>query len=172
MEYFDLYDKSGQKIIKVVQRGTKLEQSEYHIVVNIWIRNSSGLYLIQQRNKAYDKRPFMWATTAGAVVTGDNSFITAIKETYEEMGISLNKDNLKLIKRYFVKDNFANFILDVYLIEEDILIKDLILDKLEVKDAKYVSMKEIKEQVINNTFIDYNEIVSQKDYFDLIEKSW
>jgi len=171
MEYFDLYDENGQKINKVVERGTMLEQSEYHIVVNIWIRNSSGLYLIQQRNKEYDKRPFMWATTAGAVVAGDNSFITAIKETQEEMGISLNKDNLQFIKRHFVKDNFANFILDVYLIEEDILIKDLVLDKMEVKDAIYASMKEIKEQVINNTFIDYNQIVGQNDYFDLIEKS-
>ena len=64
MEYFDLYNKDGQKINKVVPRGTKLLKGEYHIVVNIWIRNNQGQYLIQQRNKLSDKRPFMWAATA------------------------------------------------------------------------------------------------------------
>ncbi len=171
MEYFELYDKFGQKLNKKVLRGTKLGVEEYHIVVNIWIKNKDGKYLIQQRNKLSDKKPFMWAATAGAVVAGDSSFITALKETKEELGINLNQEELKLLKRYFVTDNYANFILDLYLIEEDILLKDLNIDKLEVKDCKYASIKEIREQVSQRLFIDYEKITKQIGYFDLIEKS-
>ncbi len=171
MEYFDLYDKNGQKIDKIVPRGTKLLDEEYHIVVNIWIRNNQGQYLIQQRNKMSDKRPFMWDATAGAVVSGDSSIITALKETYEELGIALQKDKLKFLKRFVVKDNYANFILDVYLIELDVLLKDLNIDIIEVKDCKYATMAEVKEQVKDNTFKDYDQIIKQKGYFDLIEKS-
>lgn len=171
MEYFDLYDIAGQKIGRQVPRGTKLADGEYHIVVNVWIRNSEGKYLIQQRNKLTDTIPFMWATTAGAVVAGDASKETAIKETYEEIGVTLIEDNLLFLKRYIVEDNYGNFMMDIYLIEQDVLLKDLTIDKLEVKNCKYFTMKEIKDLIKENKFWDYNKIVQQNDYLDLIEKS-
>ena len=94
MEYFDLYNKDGQKLNKKVLRGTKLKEDEYHIVVNVWIKNKEHHYLIQQRNKLSDRHPFMWAATDGSAVAGDSSIITALKETYEELGISLKEDKL------------------------------------------------------------------------------
>ena len=171
MEYFDLYNLNGQKINKKALRGTKLLDDEFHLVVNVWIRNREGLYLIQQRNKLSDKLPFLWDATAGSVVAGDTSRDTCVKETYEELGVIINKDKLKFLKRYIIKDDIGNFILDVYLIEEDILLKDLKIDKLEVKDIKYASMKEIREQVLQGKFSDYDTRVQQKGYFELIEES-
>ncbi len=171
MEYFDLYDSNGQKLNKIVPRGTKLQGDEYHIVVNVWIRNQKGQYLIQQRNKLSDKLPFLWDCTAGSAISGDTSLETAAKETFEELGILLNKEKLKFIKRYTIKDNYASFILDTYLIEENILLKDLRIDKSEVKDAKYASMKEIIEQLKQGKFKDYDKILKQTGYFELIEKS-
>ncbi|MCK5761275.1 MAG: NUDIX domain-containing protein [Candidatus Izimaplasma sp.] len=171
MEYFDLYNKTGQKLNKKVLRDTKLNNEEYHIVVNVWIKNNKGQYLIQQRNKLSDRNPFMWAATAGSAVAGDTSLKTAIKETQEELGIKLNPSKLKFLKRYIIEDNFANFILDVYLIKEDISLQDLTIDKLEVKDVKYASMSKIYEQVLQKTFINYINISKHKGYFDLIEKS-
>ena len=172
MEYFDLYSKTGQKLNKKVLRGAKLSDGEYHLVVNIWIRNNAGEYLIQQRNKLSDKVPFLWDTTAGAVIAGDDSLDTAIKETSEELGIKLNRDKLMFLRRYYIEDNHSNFLLDVYLANEEILLNDLVIDKSEVKDTKYASMQEIREQVISKTFKDYDVIIKQKGYFDLIEKSW
>ena len=171
MEYFDLYDKFGQMLNKKVLRGTRLEDGEFHLVVNIWIRNKNGEYLIQQRNKLTDRTPFMWATTAGSAVSGDTSIETAVKETHEEIGALLKKENLKLLKRYFVEDNFASYILDVYLIEADILLKDLKIDIEEVKDVKYSTMKDIHKQIALKSFVDYEYYVKEKGYFDLIEKS-
>ena len=172
MEYFDLYNKDGKKINKQVLRGTKLQDDEYHLIVHIWIRNNDNLYLIQQRNKEFDKVPYLWAVTAGSATVGDTSIITALRETLEELGISLVKDNMKFLKRYFTEDNYANFITDVYLINQDVLLKDLIIDETEVKDCMYSSIKEIEELVSEGMFWDYKKILKQKGYFDLIEKSW
>ena len=171
MEYFDLYNKDGQKLNKNVLRGTKLKEDEYHIVVNVWIKNKENNYLIQQRNKLTDKHPFMWAATDGSAVAGDSSIITALKETHEELGISLKEDKLKFLRRYVVKDNYANFILDVYLTKVELLLKDLKIDPVEVKAVKYSSMKDIEEEVTNKTFKDYERIIKQEGYFDLIEES-
>jgi 8-oxo-dGTP pyrophosphatase MutT (NUDIX family) len=171
MEYFDLYDEFGQSLNKKALRGTKLDVGEFHIVVNIWIRNSERNYLIQQRNKLSDKIPFMWATTAGAAVAGDNSLDTAAKETYEELGVLIDKKEFKFLKRYLIKDDFASFLLDVYLVEKDVLLKDLKIDEIEVKDVKYLSMQDILKQKDSNTFFDYGFFIKHKNYFELIEKS-
>ncbi len=171
MEYFDLYNETAQKIGKQVPRGTKLLNGEYHLVVNVWIRNEKGEYLIQQRNKLTDIIPFMWATTAGAVVAGDTSLKTALKETLEEIGVVLIKENLKHVKRYFINDDFGNYIMDIYLIEQNVLLNELLLNKLEVKKCKYASMKEIITMIKNKTFWDYIKISQDNNYFELIEKS-
>lgn len=171
MEIFDLYDKEFNMLEKKMERGTSNLPGEYHLVAHIWIKNSEGKYLIQQRNKLDDKVPFQWATTGGAAVTGDNSIHTAIKETYEELGIKVPKEQFELVKRYFCEDGIANFITDVYIIKQDILLKDIKIDTVEVRDVTYKTMEEIKEMINNNKFWNYERILARKGYFDLLEKS-
>lgn len=48
-EYWDLYDYKKNKINKVVKRGDKLKNDEFHLVSNAWIKNSKGEFLITQR---------------------------------------------------------------------------------------------------------------------------
>lgn len=171
MEIFDLYDCNFNKLEKKMIRGTGNNPGEYHLVTHIWIRNSKGKYLIQQRNKLDDKIPFQWATTGGAAVSGDNSIKTARKETYEELGLDIPKEKFKFIKRYFCEDGNANFVTDLYIIKEDILIKDVNIDNVEVRDATYKTMSEIKEMIKNKKFWNYERILVRDGYFDLLEKS-
>ncbi len=172
MEYFDIYDENGKNLHKRAVRGTKLKDGEYQLVVNVWIRNSENKYLVQQRNKVTDDIPYMWATTAGVVTSGDTSIQTAIKETFEEIGITLVKENLKLVNRYFVSDDYGNNIMDVYLIEQDFSLKTIVLAETEVKQCKFASMKEIRTMIKKQIFWDYEQISQDKDYFNLIEESW
>lgn len=39
MEYWDLYDYKGNKKDKIAIRGTKLNDDDFHLVVNAWIIN-------------------------------------------------------------------------------------------------------------------------------------
>ncbi len=171
MEYFDIYDETGKKTNKQALRGTKLQDGEFQLIVNVWIRNAKGEYLIQQRNKKTDDIPYMWATTAGVVTKGDTSLETAVKETVEEIGVNLVKENLQLVKRYFVVDDYGNNIMDVYLINQDIGLDELVIDNTEVKQCKLATIQEIKTMIKNKLFWDYEEIAQDKDYFKLIEKS-
>lgn len=171
MELFDLYDKEFNKLNKTMERGSRNDDGEYHLVVHVWIRNSKNQYLIQQRNKSTDKIPYQWACTAGAVKSGEASIEGAIRETKEEIGIALNRDKLTLCKRYFVEDSKANYIVDCYLYEEDILISDCEIDTVEVRDIRYESMVTIKEMIKNNEFWDAERHKSRKGYLNLLEKS-
>lgn len=171
MEIFDLYNNEGEKLNRTAVRGSKLNSGEFHAVVHIWIRNSEGHYLIQKRNKLTDKNPFMWATTSGWVQSSESSRITCVRETKEEIGIDIDQSQFKLLNRYFVENSHASYITDLYIATENILIKDIVLDKLEVSEVKYASLKEIKQMIKDKQFWNYERIIQRTGYFDLIEKS-
>ena len=59
MEYWDLYNYNGLKKKKKAIRGSKLNNDEFHLVVNAWIVNDKGEFLITQRS-ANKSHPLMW----------------------------------------------------------------------------------------------------------------
>ena len=44
------YEKESNKINKIVKRGEKLNDDEYHFVINFWIRNSKNEFLLKEKN--------------------------------------------------------------------------------------------------------------------------
>ena len=171
MEYFDLYDDQMNKLDKTMVRGGENQPGEYHLVVHIWIRNKNGEYLIQQRNKKEDLIPYQWGVTSGAVLVGETSFEGAKRELQEEIGVTVDPSKVILLKRYFIDHPKSNYITDLYLIEEDILLDDLKLDKVEVRDVAYKTMADIKKMIENNEFWDYERMLERSGYFTILEES-
>jgi 8-oxo-dGTP diphosphatase len=89
MELCDVLDATGTPTGRIVERGTVLPPDEYYLVVQVWIRNEAGAYLIQQRAHHLASAPGIWAITAGYVQTGEASLTAAIRETNEELGVQL-----------------------------------------------------------------------------------
>lgn len=171
MELFDLYDKEGNLLNRTMERGCSNQKGEYHLVVHIWIKNSEGKYLMQQRNKESDLIPNQWASTGGAVTTGEDSITGAIRETAEEIGVTFNKDDLIFLQRFYSDTPLTNYMTDLYIIKKDVLIKDLKLDINEVKQVKYFTLSEYKELVKNNMAWEYEERISRHGYYKALEKS-
>ncbi len=51
MELWDLYTENRVKTGETHVRGNPLPKEKYHLVVNVWIKNSEGKYLISKRSK-------------------------------------------------------------------------------------------------------------------------
>ena len=171
MEIFDLYDREGNLLDKKMERGGSNDEGEYHLVVHIWIKNSEGKYLLQQRNKKTDRIPHQWAATGGAVTTGEDSITGAIRETEEEIGITFKEEQFIFLKRFFCEDSKSNYITDLYVIKEDVLIKDVKLDINEVKAVEYFTLSEYLELVKNDKAWSYERLVSRHGYYEALEKS-
>lgn len=151
MEYWDLYDKDRNRLNRTVKRGERLKDDEYHIVVNAWLKNKKGEYLISQRS-ANKKHPLMWECTGGSVLKDEDSMDAAIREVKEELGITIDKEKGTLIgttTRYY---EGCPDILDVYLFECDIPIEEVIYQKEEVCNAKYATVQEILQLVKDQKF--------------------
>lgn len=151
MEQWDLYDENRNKIGKVVNRGDKLADNEYHIVVNAWVINSKNEYLISQRapTKSF---PYKWECTGGSVLKDEDSIEGAMRELKEELGLTVDASTGVLIgskKRYYVG---CPDILDVWLFKSDVPCDKLILQKEEVCNARWASAEDIMELIKEGKF--------------------
>ncbi len=171
MEYFEVYNQKGEPLNKVVTRGTKLNPGEFFLVVHVWIKNASNEYLIQQRAKSTDPIPYQWATTTGLPNVGETLIDAAIRETKEEIGISIDANNLKRINEITTVQSKYKTITHVYLYRKDIDIRTLKLDSSEVKKVKYLPLKAILKMVENGQFWNYAKLLDYPDYFKTLE-SW
>lgn len=132
MEYLDLYDSNrnltGKKIVRDKKIISELKDSYINVVL-VFIKNSLDKFLFQKTSK---EKGCVIATTGGFVKSGSNSINTVYSEVSEELGIDIIKDNI---------------FLDIYYLEKDINIHDLILQKEEVEEVFWLDTNEIKDLI-------------------------
>ena len=145
MEFFDVFDKNRKPLNKILPRGSKLQEIEFNQGAEIWIINRDNEFLISQRsiNKSH---PNLWECPGGCSIAGENTLQTIKREILEELGIDLNNKEPLFIDTILYKSQFV----DIYIIKLNKLnLDDLILQKDEVQNAKFVSITNL-EKMINN----------------------
>lgn len=152
MEICDIFDGSGTPTGKKVQRGTVLSEGEYYLAVQVWIKNQTGNYLIQQRAWHLASGPGMWATTAGYVLSGEESRAGAIREVKEELGLCLPPECLSKFARLAV----GNLMQDIWLAQSH---EGQPVLGSEVCNWKWASKHDIKTMITRGEFFAYS-------YFD------
>lgn len=156
MEYWDVYDKKGKWRRRVIKKGERLKNDEYHIIVEGWILRDDGNFIIQRR--ALDKKSFagMWYCSAGgSVISRETPKEGMVREFREELGIDISEDELSL-KRIITE---RNTIFYIYLVRKNISLDEITLQEEEVMDVDLADPSKIKKMVEDKTFIglDYYE---------------
>ena len=148
-EYIDLYDENkrltGMKAFRRKGFKVNVPVGYYNIVVLAFIKNHKGEFLIQKTSK---EKGSVWAVTGGHVKSGETSKEGIINEIQEELGIRINENDIQLFKTYKYETVFK----DVYYIEKDIDVSNLIYQKEEVEYAKYFKVDEINKLIENGEF--------------------
>ena len=156
MEYWDVYDKKGKWKRRVIKKGERLKNNEYHIIAEGWILRDDGNFIIQRR--ALDKKSFsgMWYCSAGgSVISRETPKECMVREFKEELGIDISEDELSL-KRIITE---RNTIFYIYLVRKNISLDEITLQEEEVMDVDLADPNKIKKMVEDKTFIglDYYE---------------
>ena len=161
MEIWDLYD-VNRTVIGEHIRGNELPANAYHLVVHVWIKNSQGKYLISQRAKNRPTFPLMWECVGGSVLKGESSMQGALRETQEEVGVTLSAQNGKLLFskiRGSVNGKRFNDILDVWLFTYDGEVSLENAATNEVEQTIWLDRNEIMK------LSQENKLVDTLDYF-------
>ena len=97
MELWDLYTKEGSPTGRIHRRGDPIPKGYYHPGVHVWIQNSKGQYLMSQRAADRPTFPLKWECVGGSMLAGEDSLTGAIREVREELGVTLDPSNGKLL---------------------------------------------------------------------------
>jgi len=158
-ELWDIYDQCRSKTGRFHERGKPMVKGDYHLIVQVWIVNSIKEFLITKRSPSQSFWPNRWHATGGCAVAGDDSLTTALKETQEKLGVSLNPQNGRLFTSYTKphdKDDGSAFY-DIWLFAQDIELSDMVLQEEEICDAKWASPQEIRSIIENGGFVPASE---------------
>ena len=162
MELWDLYNEQRELTGHDHVRGEEVPQGFYHLVVHIWIRNSKGEYLISQRSADRPAYPLMWECVGGSVTKGEDSLTGALRETKEEVGLTLSPEDGKLV--YSVVGRVVNGvkfrdIVDVWLFDYDGPVSLEQATTKEVAQTVWMTKKQIQE------LFDTGKLVHTLGYF-------
>lgn len=131
-ELWDVYDENRNITGRLHRRGDPMKPGDYHLVVEAWMRNSRGEYLLTKRspNKGY---PNLWESTGGSALAGDDSLTAVLREVKEETGLTLDPDRGQRVLSLRRGDNFK----DIWLFQQDFDLADVVLQPGETTDKMY-----------------------------------
>ncbi len=160
-ELWDLYrqNEKGDFVPADIQarRGDPLPEGTFHMVVQAWVQNSKGEYLISRRS-AEKSDPLCWEPTGGSAVAGETALQAACREVKEELGVDLDPGIGRhvgcVLRRFKNCDDFV----EVWVFSPvDVPIESVVIQKEEVCDVMWASEEKILQLYKEGSWIPWKE---------------
>lgn len=144
MEKFELLDKDGNKTGKIITSPeiddkSLIPQGYYVAIVGVLIINNENEVLLERRSKLKKIDPGKWGICGGKIDYNEDPITAGIRETYEEIGVLLNKDEMKML--CVNKSETAYF--NIFYVRKNIDINDCKLQKEEVDELRYFNIEKL-----------------------------
>ena len=123
MEILDLYDENFKKINKTIVRRKDEIPEGTNIMLSYALIKNNNKYLLEQ---ATARNNFKYAIPGGHIVSGETAELGLRRELKEE----LNLTNITPKHLDTIKFPYNNYIFNIYLIEDEIDINKLYLQKI------------------------------------------
>ena len=171
MEYIDVLDKQGNKTGESKPKPDIHRDGDWHRSVHVWVINSKGELLIQQRSMLMDSYPGLWdISAAGHISAGEDSITSALREVEEELGLKLGTNqliNIGQVTQEVVINNgtyFNNEFNDIFIVKVDIDISKIKKQTEEVSEVKWAYWKDLQQEINNGS----EGFVSHPEEYDLL----
>ena len=167
MELVDIYDAHHRRTGRSMDRDGKVEPGDWLLLVHVCLFNSAGEMLIQKRQDTKDRYPGCWDVSAGGFVkSGEESLDCALRELSEELGLNLDKAQL----RFILTEPFSYVLDDFYLAYGDYEVGDMQLQREEVSAARWAGWEEISAMLSDGRFVDYDRGLMERIFRHAAEK--
>lgn len=139
-EQWDLVDGERRPLGKTHVRGEQLAADTYHTVIEVFTFDADGRVLLSQRHpdKTY---PLLWEGTGGSILAGETSRDGAVRELWEEIGLSVEPDQLEWVATL----RRETYFLDLYRYQSaaPLQLDDLVLQADEVIAVRLVEWSDM-----------------------------
>ena len=145
MERHELVDINGNNTGKIL---THIEARDidnvpdgcYISVVGVVIVNDKNEVLLQKRSRFKRANPSKWGICGGKVDFGETPIEAGVRETLEEIGILLDKNELKFLSM----DTNGKSHFTVFFVRKNIDVNDCKLQVEELEEVKYFKIGELE----------------------------
>ena len=173
-EYIDIVTREGKPTGKSELKSVIHQKGYYHHTAHIWFFTANGDILLAQRSAKKTICPLMWdVSVAGHCDAGETPKQSAIRETAEEIGLSISEFDLHKIGVFECFQSYESGIIDnefhnTFIAELKVPLSTLMLQEEEVEALKLVSV-EAFETLIKNIDNNGNHFVpSNKSYYKFV----
>ena len=170
-EYIDILNEAGEPNGTTCLKSEAHKKGLFHASAHIWIFNNRNEVLIQKRAANKDTFPNLWdVSVAGHISAGEKPIVSAIREVKEEIGLSIEQENLHYIgtskKRIQHYKDLIDFELHhIYMCKFDFDINSLKIQEEEVAEVNLISIQNLIKLVHSN---ESNFVPHGKSYFKMV----
>ncbi len=162
MELLDLYTADREKTGRTMVRGEPTPAGFYRLVVHVCIFNPEGQMLIQQRQPFKKGWSNLWdISVGGSAVSGDSSRSAAERETFEELGLSVDLSDVRPTLTVHWEHGFD----DYYVLTQSVDLTSLRLQAEEVQAVRWASKDKIMQMIDAGLFIPYEKSLIELLFF-------
>jgi isopentenyldiphosphate isomerase len=154
IEIVDVLDPVTSEPIGTKPKPDVHRDGDWHRAAHVWIVRSDGRVLLQKRALVKENHPGLWdVSSAGHVSAGETAVEAAIRETEEELGVTVTADDLEPIgitrESHVLHDGryLDREVHEIFLVRRDVDVAELRLQPEEVDDARFVTLDELREMI-------------------------
>jgi len=154
-EFLDILNPVGDKTGESKSYDQVHRDGLMHRTVHVWLMNSKKQLLLQKRSKQKRAYPSLWdISSAGHVSSGQTSIEAAVRETKEELGLTISSQNFQFlftVEEHVILNNgtyINNEFQDVYLVNLDVDILSLRIQQDEVDEVRWVDVGKFEEWIL------------------------
>ena len=163
MEMLDVFDVNGNLLgVESRQFCHSENPGVYHKAVWIWLKNSKGQVLVQQRSRLKKHGPLKWDMSAGGHVdAGESQLSTCVREVKEELGIEVAESDFVFLKEIVNQRSWE--LSQVYLLKSDVGENQITLQEEEVEQVKWLDFEVFEKLIYADEFCNHS-----KEYKDWV----
>lgn len=150
-ELWDIYDENRHKTGRVHRRGQPLTPGDYHLVVQAWLQNHEGNFLLTQRDRCKGF-PLYWECTGGSADAGEDSLTAILREIREETGLHFAPEQGRCLLRLKREDSF----LDVWTFQGNFSLEDVTLQPGETCGKRLAATEQILQMDEEGTLVPFS----------------
>ncbi len=171
-ELIDVINEKGELTGNVVPKCQAHKEGLLHASVHVWICDDRDRVLLQKRASGKPIYPNLWdVSVAGHLSTGDTPIEAAVREVFEEVGLTIDVSQLKLIQKRLSRKQPTADILDnelhyIFLCNIGEAPLELVLQSEEVEEVSWVNFVDFSKTITS----DYDKyfVPHGIDYYDTI----
>ncbi|MFC0604991.1 NUDIX hydrolase [Winogradskyella pulchriflava] len=167
-EYLDIVDEKCRPTGEVALKSEVHKNGWLHNTVHVWFYTNDGRILLQQRSHKKKICPLLWdVSVAGHVDAGESIEDAAVRETKEEIGLEIHRNDLRRISTQFHEATYFNGAIQdnefhhVFISELKVPFEDLVPQPNEVEALKLVTLETFTDLALNSAknmhFVDSNQ---------------